>query len=403
MNASNAIKMNKMTGAVSEFTSQGLLPKIIIGLVVIAIISGIGYLIYKYVLEPRLIERPTTANMKEILKTQKNALNKLYEAQDRRKPLPALAENQNFLVNYHLLAQQDAGYLGPFKNGVYSENDSIPLSVSCGANMYILNIYDNDGIPILKSYDSNGIKVSLNDGSPAAAINAIKANAFTDTIEGRANIMKDNPCIIYLKFDKMPSKKCAEAMANALYSIKSSVLTTNEKGDFTHRRGDNMLFLLKPADVAKKIIIITNIDTEGFSKKTADTMRPDLDYYINGRVWKYNELNSDPKIRSIYEISYSYLNTLNDDGIKALQRDSRVKYFIVSGEPTADGIKKAKEYGVQCIGGFIFESSILQTEFTKGAFAKDEPLRYVVQPPIKIEKAPKEMNSNGGIISVPKI
>jgi hypothetical protein len=399
----NASKTNAMNSAIGEFTSQGLLPKIIIALLVIAIISGIGYLIYKYVLQPRLIERPTTANMKTILQTQKIALNKLYEAQDRRKPLPTLAENQNFLVNYHLLGEQDAGYFGPFKNGVYAENNSIPLSVSCGTNIFILNIYDNDGIPILKSYNSNGNKVSLNDGNLSAAINAIKANAFIDTIEGRANIMKDHPCIIYLKFDKMPSKKCAEAIANALYSIKSSVLTINEKGDFTHRRGDNTLFLLKPTDVARKIIIITNIDTEGFIKNTADTMRPDLDYYINGRVWKYNELSTNINIKSIYEISYSFLNSLNDDGIKTLQRDARVKYFIVTGEPTADGIKKAKEYGVQGITGFVFESTPLQTEFMKGAFAKQDTLRYVVQPPIKIEKAPKEMNSNGGIISIPKI
>jgi hypothetical protein len=401
MNASN--KLNAVNSAVGEFTSQGLLPKIIIGLLVVAIIGGIGYLIYKYVLQPRLIERPTTANMKRILQSQKVALNKLYELQDRRKPLPVLAENQNFLVNYHLLGQQDAGYFGPFKNGIYSENNSIPLSVSCGANMYILNIYENDGIPILKSYDSNRIKVSLNDGSVSAAINAIKANAFVDTIEGRANIMKDHPCIIYLKFDTMPSKKCAEAVANALYSIKSSLLTTNEKGDFTHRRGDASLFLLKPADVARKIIIITNMDTDGFNKKVADNMRPDLDYYINGRVWKYNELSVDPKNKSIYEISYSYLNSLNDDGIQALQRDSRVKYFIVTGEPTVDGIKKAKEYGVQGITGFVFESDPLQTEFMKGAFAKQDTLRYVMQEPIKIEPASKKMNANGGIISISKI
>jgi hypothetical protein len=253
--------------------------------------------------------------------------------------------------------------------------------------------------------DGSGKKLSLNDVHAGDIINDIVNNVFKDSIEGRANVMRYDPCVIYLKFKGKPSAACVASVAAALGRVKSVLLTENEKGDFTYCRNESKLFLLTPQDVAGKIIVVSNIDVGDFSgKKVATTMKSELGYFINGRVWSYNANSPTISERAMYEIDYSYLRGLNEDGAARLKADARLKWFLVGGgQPSADDIQRAKEYGMQCIGGFVFENKELRDAFSAGGFAKKNELCYVVPDPVQIAPAPKEMNSGGGFIVAPKL
>jgi hypothetical protein len=397
MNSLNSSKKINVAVELFNNNNNGYLKSLLVILLFLLIIGIFSYIIYKKLYKPFAIKIPTTANMKEVLEKRKKELKLLYEEIDRKKSLIALPTNQNFLVNYHTLFQDYAGYLGPYSNGIIDPVSAITLSMSCGARGFKIYIEDIDGKPMIIIRNSEGTKLSMNDVHISEVIDAIAGNIFNESIEGRANLMRDDPCIIYLKFKGKPSTICAESVANALNKYRHLLISVNEKGDFTHRKNENKLFLLTPTDVARKIIILCNVETDEFKGK--GTMKPGLDYFINGRVWNYNELQKNSaEIRFIYEITEEYLKQLNDDGIVAIKKDARLKYFIVNGEGL---IEKNKELGMQGMCGFTFDFKKYRDGFSKGTFAKIEKLRYIVPEPMQITPAPKEMNSNGGIIQVP--
>lgn len=414
MNANlNVKKLNIIpnwgSGSGSSGSNTGIMKYVIIIVVVFLILGTVCFFLYKYVYLPSLSKIPTTANMTEILTKRKRELNPLYEGIDRKKALAPLETNQNFLVNYHTLFQQYAGYLGPYFNGVIDPMSAVQLSLACGARGFTLHIEDIDGKPMVIVRDPWGKKLSLNDVHASEVIDAIVGNVFKESIEGRANPMRYDPCIMYLKFKGNVSAACAQSVANALNAHRNVLLSTNEKGDFSHRRNEAKLFLLTPADVAGKIIVLCNIDTdkaeEGFNPKQSTKIG--LDYYINGRVWNYLETKRDnaglSQVKSILETSHTYLQFLNDDGIDAIKRDARLKYFIISNYNDRVDMKKISDYGLQGIGGLPYDNKEEREGFAKGGFAKAKELRYIVPEPIQVAPAPKEMNSGGGMISAPKV
>lgn len=380
----------------------GMILFILIGLTVI---GALFYVLYKYLYAPSVIKIPTTANMTAVLEKRKQELKSLYEGIDRKKQLVPLENNQNFLVNYHTLFEQAAGYLGPYENGIIDPVSAIQLSLSCGVRGFILNIEDVNGNAMIVIRNGSNVRVQMNDVYASELIDAIFANIFKEDIEGRSNIMRYDPCIIYLKFNGKVSSECAQSVANALSKYKNLLLSTNEKGDFTHCKNDNKLFLLTPSDVEGKIIVLCNIETnkdaEGFNSKKSTKVG--LDYYINGRVWNYgeNKVDSGPSvIKSIFETTQSYINSLNDDGITMINKDSRLKYFIVNNQYTPVNMKKITDHGLQGVGGYPFDFEAERNAFAKGGFAKNKDLRYIVSEPIQVSPAPKELNSGGGIISI---
>jgi hypothetical protein len=405
---SNVKKLNIVENLGLKGSSSSIMTYILIFIGIALVVGGIAFLIHKYLYLPSAIKIPTTANMNGILAKRKTELKSLYEGIDRKKGLAPLETNQNFLVNYHTLFQQAAGYMGPYENGVIDPASAVQLSLSCGSRGFMLPIEDVDGKPMIIVRDSRDKKLSLNDVYASDLIDAIVANAFKESIEGRANTMRYDPCIIYLNFNGNVSSACAQSVANTFNKHRSVLLSTNEKGDFTHRRNEDKLFLLTPADVAGKIVVVCNIDTnrteDGFNPKKSSKIG--LDYYINGRVWNYLENKVDAgvtSVKSIFTTSYGYLHSLNEDGITMIKRDSRLKYFIINNFNEKVNIKKITEYGLQGVGGFPFDSKEDREAFAKGGFAKAKELRYIVPEPMQVSPAPKEMNSGGGMIAAPKL
>ena len=424
INIGKNIKLNVATATASS--SASMMQNIFNVSLVAAIVGLIIYFIYTKLVAPRLKKRPTTANILAIQKEQLAKLKDIYTKTDRRvmvssapvgsapvakegfidTPTTVLGLRENFIINYHYIGYKNAGYLGPSIAGVFDEASAMKLGVAAGARVFIMNIEDYDGVPLLIARDGAGTKRSLNEGNFMKAMNGLMGSAFAEVIEGRANPLRDAPCILYLRLPKIPSKACAKAMAKVLNTVKSQILTTNEHGDFTHHRSESRLFLQRPSDVARKLIIVCNQDTSGFdeSSKTSTTMTPDLDYFIHARVWKFGELESDISQRSAYEMNYSDMRNLNEDGIKSVQKNARLKFFIGydDKEPTEADIEVAHKLGIQTTSGFVLENDSLSGA-KAGMQIKANGLRYVLPEVIKIAAAPKEMDSNQGILTAPKI
>lgn len=327
----------------------------------------------------------------------------------------------NFLINYNIIAQKDGGYLGSnFIDGAFKEDTAVKYATAFGARMIILNINDYDGAPLLVARDNVGRKVSNNVGSVKDALIAIRDAAYSDVVEGRSNEMRVLPMVVYLRFseknDKLTSKisqKCAENMANYLSMIKDMVLTTSsESAQYTHRGNQTDLFLTRPELYVGKIIILTNADTSEFDNrnKSSSGGKLDFDYFINGRVWKFNEKIDSYDTRAMYEISYDELNMMNDDGAKDFKMRSRVNYFIAypqtKMEIKPEDIDKAVSLGVQACAGYLFDDkhreAINKSFKGGGTMLKKPELAYKLPAPIVVDKASKEMDSNGGIVTAPR-
>jgi hypothetical protein len=246
--------------------------------------------------------------------------------------------------------------------------------------------------------------------------------------------MENDPVIYYLRFDKAPSEKAAQEIADALYRIRGSVLRSNAKGEFTHRKSEGQLFFLNPDDLTKKIIVLTNIDTGVYHKNISKVGRPDLDYYVHGRVYNIADNQKDVNTRYSYEIPLSYIMALDSDGVQDLMKRSRVSWCIVV-PPSTDyvysdeEIKKIKSCGIQAVASYalrdfaadaagltagnekkgvkIVRSPVLsmfrEGDTQRAYVSKAAEQQYVRPKPAAIESAPKEFNSNGGMIVAPTV
>jgi hypothetical protein len=74
-------------------------------------------------------------------------------------------------------------------------------------------------------------------------------------------------------------------------------------------------------------------------------------------------------------------------------------------EIKSEDIDKAVSLGVQACTGYLFDDkhreAINKSFKGNGIMLKKPELAYKLPAPIVVDKAPKEMNSNGGIVTAP--
>ncbi len=404
---------------------------IIFGLVVLVLVLGISLMVYMWVIKPNADKLPTQQNMVNIAAAQTTSIEAALSNNTLKKQsIKTLSNDRNFLINHHVLATIGSGYLGPVRDGVFSEQQAIKLAINSGVRCFVFDIYeDKNGSPRMKN-SIKGIKVSLNNGHLGKALCSTDQVAFGSMIGATQNFMENDPVIYYLRFEKTPSAKAAQEIADSLYRIRGSVLRSNSKGEFSHRKSEGQLFFLNPEDLSKKIIVLTNIDTGVFHKGITTTGRPDLDYYIHARVYNITDNQKDINTRYAYEIPLSYVTDLDSDGVQDLVKKTRVAWSIVIPPDTSyiyseDDIKKINSCGIQAVATYVLRDVVHDAEGSKAKegkvnrspslnmfrnsdsqFAyipKKDEQQYVRPKPAAIEAAPKEYNSNGGMLTAPSM
>ena len=404
---------------------------IIFAVVVVVIVAAISLMVYMWVIKPNADKLPTQQNMVNIAAAQTKAIESSIEAITiKKEPMKTLSNDRNFLINHHVLATIGSGYLGPVRDGVFSEQQAIKLAISAGVRCFVFDIFeDKNGNPRMKN-TINNVKVSLNNGHLGKAICSTDQVAFGSMLGATQNFMENDPVIYYLRFEKPPSAKTAQEIADSFYRIRSSILRSNTKGEFSHRKSEGQLFFLNPEDLSKKIIVLTNIDTSVYHKGITSTGRPDLDYYIHGRVYDISENQKDTNTRYAYEIPLSYVLDLDADGVQDLVKKTRVAWSIVIPPNTdyvytEDDMKKINSCGIQALATFVLRDVVLDAATSKvregkvyrvpalamfrdqngqrAYMSKKEEHQYIRPNPVAIESAPKEYNSNGGMLEPPKL
>ncbi len=433
-NASNsaAASVSNLVGGIMPESESGK-SAIIFGLVVLVVILAISTMIYVWLIKPNADKLPTTQNMVNIASQQTAIVEKALDTiSGKKSPMQTLSNDRNFLINHRVLATISSGYLGPSRDGVFSEQQAMKLALSAGVRCFVFDVGEMSGTARMKNY-VGGMRVSLNSGHVGKALCSTEQAAFGSMIGAVQNIMETDPVIFYLRFEKPPSEKAAQDIADALYRIRGSILRSNAKGEFTHRRSENQLFFLNPEDLSKKIIVLANIDTGVYRKNISSTGRPDLDYYVHGRVYNIADNQKDVNTRYAYEIPLSYISSLDTEGVNDLMKRTRVAWSVLMPPSTEyvyteEDIKRANECGIQAIASFVMRDVVADANAlttaskngnkvarspvlevfrqggVQGAYKpKTETQQYVRPKAVPIQAAPKEFNSNGGMLSAPSV
>lgn len=419
------------------YTSGGIIGTWVTVIIVIIVILGVFLGLWSQVIQPNVSNMPTTENMMRISTERGTAIELANNTLSVTKtPMLALDNSRNFLINQHVLATTGSGYIGPPENGVYSEQRAIQLALQGGVRCFVFDIDEIKEQPRLVTRKTNGVRVSLNNGYLNKALCSSNMTAFSSMVGTVQNTWENDPLIFYLRFKKAPSAACAQEVADALYRIRSYILRGNAKGEFNHRKAEGQLFFLNNEDLAKKIIILCNIDTGPYNSPTAQGAKPNLDFYVHGRVYDRNANQTDVNTRYAFEVSVPYIMGLDDNAVQEMVKKTRVGWHILINEDinhrlTKAEVDKARACGIQAIGSYVFEDILTDAATVKennansgkavakernpmlqvfrqdgkhGAFvAKKQEHQYVRPGQVAVESAPKEFNSNGGMLTAPKL
>jgi hypothetical protein len=420
-----------------SFSSGGIIGSWVGIIIVIIIVIGVMLGVWVQFIQPSVDTMPTPANMQRISTERGTAIELANNTLSIVKtPLRALDNSRNFLINHHVLATTGSGYIGPPVNGVYSEARAVQLALQAGVRCFVFDIEELKEKPRLITKKPNTVRVSLNNGYLNKALCSSNMTAFSSMVGTIQNTWENDPLIFYLRFKKAPSMACAQEVADALYRIRSFILRGNAKGEFNHRKAESQLFFLNNEDLAKKIIILSNIDTGPYNSPTAQGAKPNLDFYVHGRVYDRNSNQTDVNTRHAFEVSISYIMGLDDNAISDMVKKTRVAWHILVNDDinhryTKEEIDKASACGIQAIAGYVFEDILLDAETVRennknsgqvvakerspvlqvfrqdnkhGAFVPKKTEHQYVRPgQVAVESAPREFNANGGMLTAPKL
>jgi hypothetical protein len=420
-----------------SYTADGIIGSWVGIIIVIIIVIGVMLGLWVQFIQPNVEAMPTPANMQRIATDRGTAIELANNTLSIVKtPLKALDNSRNFLINQHVLATTSSGYIGPPQNGVYAEQRAVQLALQAGVRCFVFDIDEIKEKPRLITKKTNGVRICLNNGYLNKALCSSNMTAFSSMVGSVQNTWENDPMILYLRFKKAPSAACAQEVADALYRIRSYILRGNAKGEFNHRKSESQLFFLNNEDLAKKIIILCNIDTGPYNSAKAQGAKPNLDFYVHGRVYDRNANQTDVNTRYAFEVSIPYIMGLDENATAEMVKKTRVAWHILINDDinhkyTKEEINKARACGIQSIAGYVFEDILLDADTVRennknsgkavakernpllqvfrqdnkhGAFVPKRTEHQYVRPgQIPVESAPREFNANGGMLTAPKL
>lgn len=210
------------------------------------------------------------------------------------------------LLRLQPFAVKQSGYIGPAKDGVFDEKDSVIQALKAGVRTFILQIdfhedpakgaplFPLPGEPCLLVRDATGNLVSLNSGSIQKVTEAIAQYGFSDTIQG-----KYDPILLILYGLRAPDRitkpkdyilYCSK-IAKQLGPLAPFHLGLTPMGDYHRQALAGQIFIEPFTHFEKKVIILSNFDTTLFRNITslelpAISPAEDLDYWVNAQIFK---------------------------------------------------------------------------------------------------------------------
>lgn len=340
--------------------------------------------------------------------------------------IPPLAADERALINYSVLTCNNAGYLGPYANGIFREDDAVRIAFRAGARAFVLRIdtVDETKDPVLVVRNNGGDKISNNVGSIKKTIDAIAKYAPS----GAAS----EPIIITLFFNRLPSgnaysaesQRFMQKVASSLGSLKNRHLGMTPQGDFRRQGLGDKLFIYDRSEFDGKFIILTNADTKVFRQKPV-TASEDLDLWVHARLFAeitekigITEVPRNAKMVSPRLETPSYFVNIPDERLPMAIARSKVEWTMAmdAATPSVSASRQnlsimLDKLGVCSVPVNIFDDN--PTELLSGAMAPDfygivswrpkmPDLRYKKPKPITLASPSKQLDAKGGLLPVPK-
>jgi hypothetical protein len=416
---------------------------IFIVFLIICAIAGVIYGIVYAAQQNSLLANPS--NIQRIIDSQSLVVKAQYNIytsnlQAASKLWSNVPENQKLLINMNMVGVRLAGYLGPFLNGVFSEDTAVSTALMTGARVIFIDI-DVDSVtnkPTLVYRDVNGFIKSLNKGTIKKVAKAISDRAFSSYSSSVPRDLQGLPMIVVLYFHKTPDivQKPNEyinfliQVSKELQDIQPNLLAQTAQGDFRRQGLDTQLFFQPMKTYKNKIILLCNVDTT-ILRNAGDYGVPDLgpggdlDLLVNARLYSQQSGTSfgatsvvkgtSPPAAILTQPDY-FINMPPENRSEAILLTKKCFTItmnsdeaIVTTKPILDTL--IGSYGVHCAPLVHFmDMANLSPYFGIGnlyekspVLAKSQQLRFVPPEPIVTQVPNSNMNTQGGFIRLSNI
>lgn len=341
--------------------------------------------------------------------------------------IAGLAADERALINFSVLTCDNAGYMGPLKDGVYSEENAIRIAARAGARAYVLRIdtVEETKDPVLVTRNFGGDKISNNTGSIKKVIDAIAQYAPSGPVA--------EPIIIILFFNRIPggnaynpeAQRFMQKVAESLGALRNRHLGLTPHGDFRRQAMSDKLFLFDRKEFDGKFIILTNADTKVFREKRVSPSE-DLDLWTHARLYAdttekigITEVPQNSKMVSPRLETPLYFTNIPDERLPTATSRTKVEWTIAMDRyPSKAPPKKAElanmidKLGVCSVPINLFDDDtqgLIDGPYA-GAFygkvswrPKVKDLRYKRPQPIKLASPNKQLDAKGGLLPIPKV
>jgi hypothetical protein len=344
------------------------------------------------------------------------------------------------LLNFAPLTLMNAGYAGPYMNGVY-DPQTIRQALDLGFRTFKFHIdyYTGSnkkdfgavaGEPCLIHRDDNGIIRSLNAGRLSEMIAALDEQAFSPSLP-----TGNDPLIIILDFKNTPDpvqtpelyKSFLSAVSKQIQPLRRTLLTQLGESYFNNLQNQNLLFTQNFQSLRKKTLIFTNADTTCFTKaSSAPTTAENLRMMIHAQLYTMDggsaegltppdtvtqAAPSGTQMAIGKQAPAYYLNT-PETQLTAMQNKTNNTYALV--DPGSQNVSGANNntlmttYGVHIIPFFLYNTSAETLAMFKGWGPyswklKPAALQYIVVKTVPPAKLSQAANAQGGNVSPPAL
>jgi hypothetical protein len=416
---------------------------VFIVILIVSIIGGIIYAIVYAAQQNSLLANPS--NIQRIIDSQSLLIKAQYNTytsnlQGSSKIWSNVPQNQRLLINANMIGVRLAGYLGPFVNGVFSEDSAVSTALMTGARVIFIDI-DVDSVtgkPTLVYRDANGFIKSLNNATIKKVAKAISDRGFSSYSNSVPVDVRILPMIVVLYFHKTPDivQKPMEyinfliQVSKEIQAIQPNLLAQTAQGDFRRQNMDTQLFFQPMKTYKNKIILLCNIDTT-ILRNSRDYGVPDLgpggdlDLLVNARLYSQQSGTSfgatsvvkgtSPPAAILTQPDY-FINMPQENRSEAIQLTKKCFTITMNSDPTIMTTKPTldtliENYGVNCVPLVHFmDMESLAPYFAIGniyektsILAKSQQLRFVPPEPIVTQVPNSNTNTQGGFIKLQNV
>lgn len=312
-----------------------------------------------------------------------NQLSAPLSAPSSTNPPPNTITDTSKLFNIQPLTFKQTAFLGPPKNGHFS-NKAILDQLKTGSRSFFLQIdyiekdigieFGKVNTPCLVYRDDNGILTSKNSANLSEVFRSINEYAFNDLVPNNTV-----PILIFLHFVRMPYSTTdttnyinyMSKVSTALDVLRPALIN----GGYYRAAKEADLFANDFPSFNKTVIIGTNIDTTVFTRSAVDVSK-DLDYAINFRYYVLDKEKVDITTVAPHNQPYNAL-IFNSDTVLSMDPITWGKYknyFIIVKPSNKVNLspenmnKLINEYGVNVVLYDYFDINVKNSIVVKSMY-----------------------------------